>query len=159
MNVNNIAIIGLGLIGGSFAKAVKHSNSKILISAFDKRDVIDKALKDKVIDFALSDIKHSLQNDIIFLALPIEESLNAFHILSPELNKNQIISDLCSVKGIFADSWKKFSSEGTYIGAHPMTGKERSGYDNSDALLFENSVFIVFSHSYLINHSEIFYTC
>ena len=38
---------------------------------------------------------------------------------------------------------KLLSSKGTYIGAHPMTGKEKSGYENSDALLFENSVFIV----------------
>ena len=91
--------------------------------------------------------------DIIFLALPIAESLNAFRILSPLLNENQIISDLCSVKGIFAENWKKFSSKGIYIGAHPMTGKEKSGYDNSDALLFENSVFIVCSEN---NNDKLF---
>ena len=108
---------------------------------------LKKALVEGVIDKKLSDVKESLQSDIIFLALPIENCLNAFRILSPLLNENQIISDLCSVKGIFSDEWKKLSSKGIYIGAHPMTGKEKSGYDNSDALLFENSIFIVCSEN------------
>jgi len=145
--MNSIAIIGLGLIGGSFAKALKHANPGLIISAFDKPDILQRALADGVIDNKLSEIVGSLKSDIIFIALPIEESLNAFRLLSTQLNENQIISDLCSVKGIFADEWKLLSSKGIYIGAHPMTGKERSGYDNSDSLLFENSVFIVCSEN------------
>ncbi len=143
MSLNRIAILGLGLIGGSFAKALKHANPNIIISAYDKDEVLSQALSDKVIDEKLSFSDEILKSDIIFLALPIESSLEIFKTISPQLNENQIISDLCSVKGIFIDEWKKLSSKGTYIGAHPMTGKEKSGYENSDALLFENSVFIV----------------
>lgn len=143
MNLNRIAILGLGLIGGSFAKALKHANPAIHISAFDKDEVLNQALSEKVIDSKLSDISEALSSEIIFLALPIESSMEIFKTISPQLNENQIISDLCSVKGIFIDVWKTLSSKGTYIGAHPMTGKEKSGYENSDALLFENSVFIV----------------
>ena len=145
MSINRIAIIGLGLIGGSFAKAIKHANPNIYISAFDKDEVLNQALSEQVIDTKLTDINESLTYDIIFLALPIENSLQIFKSLSPQLKEKQIISDLCSVKGIFIDVWKTLSSKGTYIGAHPMTGKEKSGYENSDALLFENSVFIVCS--------------
>ncbi|MDP2362588.1 MAG: prephenate dehydrogenase/arogenate dehydrogenase family protein, partial [Ignavibacteria bacterium] len=97
----------------------------------------------KVIDEGLNSVDVSLTSDLIFIALPIEQSLKLFKELSPRLKSNQIISDLCSVKGIFADEWKTLQSKGTYIGTHPMTGKEKSGYDNSDALLFENSVFII----------------
>lgn len=143
MSINRIAILGLGLIGGSFAKALKHANPNISISAFDKDEVLNQALLEKVIDSKLSDINEALSCEIIFLSLPIEISLENFKTISPQLNENQIISDLCSVKGIFVDNWKTLSSKGTYIGAHPMTGKEKSGYENSDALLFENSVFIV----------------
>jgi len=143
LSLNRIAILGLGLIGGSFAKALKHANPQIHISAFDKDEVLNQALSDTVIDETLSFSDQILKSDIIFLALPIESSLEIFKTISPQLNENQIISDLCSVKGIFREEWKKLSSEGTYIGAHPMTGKEKSGYENSDALLFENSVFIV----------------
>ena len=50
-------------------------------------------------------------------------------------------------KEYLSDEWKKMDSEGIYIGSHPMTGKEKSGYDNSDALLFENSIFIICSEN------------
>ena len=143
MTINRVAVLGLGLIGGSFVKAVKHADDKIIISAFDKPDVLKKARQENVIDEALTSIEDSLNYDLIILALPIEQSLNIFRQLAPRLKSNQIISDLCSVKGIFADEWKTFASKGTYIGAHPMTGKEKSGYDNSDLLLFENSIFII----------------
>ena len=143
MIIKKIAVIGLGLIGGSFAKAIKHSDDGIYISAYDKTEILKKALLEKVIDEALTNVVDSLKSDLIIIALPIEQSLKVFKELSPRLNSNQIISDLCSVKGIFADEWNKLQSKGTYIGAHPMTGKEKSGYENSDLLLYENSVFII----------------
>ncbi|MBE0539462.1 MAG: prephenate dehydrogenase/arogenate dehydrogenase family protein [Ignavibacterium sp.] len=147
MIIKKISILGLGLIGGSFAKAIKHARSDILISAFDIPETLNKALNEKVIDEALSAFDDSLNSDLIILALPIEQSLKVFKELSPGLKSNQIISDLCSVKGVFADEWKSISSSGKYIGAHPMTGKEKSGYENSDLLLFENSVFIICSEN------------
>jgi prephenate dehydrogenase len=143
LSFNRIAIIGLGLIGGSFAKAIKHADKNIFISAFDKTEVLDKALSEKVIDQKLFKIDDCLDYDLILLALPINQSLKYFIELAPQLKNDQLISDLCSVKGIFADQWKKISSNGIYIGAHPMTGKEKSGYDHSDPLLYENSVFII----------------
>jgi prephenate dehydrogenase len=143
LSFKKIAIIGLGLIGGSLAKAIKHSDNNIYITAFDKPEILKKAFQEKVIDEALAKVDDSLNCDLILLALPIEQSLKVFKEISPRLNSNQVISDLCSVKGIFADEWKFISSKGKYIGAHPMTGKEKSGYENSDLLLYENSVFII----------------
>lgn len=143
MPINKIAIVGLGLIGGSLAKAIKHSNPQIEIAAFDYPYVLENAAKEKTIDESLNKVEDSLKYDLIFLCLPIQESLNIFEQLSPHLKPNQIISDLCSVKGVFAEKWLKLNSRGVYIGAHPMAGKEQGGYKNSDSLLFENSVFII----------------
>ncbi len=142
MTISKVAILGLGLIGGSFAKAIKHSKDSIVIYAFDRPEVLEKALAQKVIDFSIKNVEESLTCDIIVIAFPIEHSLKIFKQLSPKLNANQIITDLCSVKGIFADEWQSLNSKGFYIGSHPMTGKEKSGFDNSDLLLFENSIFI-----------------
>ena len=83
MSLNRIAILGLGLIGGSFAKAFKHANPNIHISAFDKDEVLNQALSEKVIDSKLSDINEALSSEIIFLALPIESSLEIFKTISP----------------------------------------------------------------------------
>ena len=143
MEFKQIAIIGLGLIGGSLAKALKQADANIQIAAFDYKEVLDKALSEKVIDIPLSSFEETLSYNLIFIALPIDESLKVFKELSPLLKENQIISDLCSVKGIFAESWELIKSKGIYIGAHPMAGKEKGGFYNSDSLLFENSVFII----------------
>ncbi len=148
MSYNRIAIIGLGFDWWIICQSFKSMQiQNIHISGFDRDRSFKSSFLEKVIDSKLSDINEALFCEIIFLALPLESSLEIFKIISPQLTKNQIISDLCSVKGIFADEWKSISSNGTYIGAHPMTGKEKSGYENSDALLFENSVFIVCSEN------------
>ena len=147
MKIKRLAIIGLGLIGGSLAKALKHIAPETKITAFDYPEILEEALADKTIDVALNSYENALEYDLIFLALPIERSIEAFKKLSPLLKNGQIISDLCSVKGIFADEWKALKSQGSYIGAHPMAGKEKGGYKNSDNLLFENSIYIISEHS------------
>lgn len=138
-----VSIIGLGLIGGSLAKALKHADENIYISAYDRPEVLNSAFAEKAIDEKLNDTLEALNSEIIFLSMPIDESLAAFRNLIPKLKKKQIISDLCSVKRVFSDIWKENLNEGIYIGAHPMTGKEKGGYENSDILLYENSVFII----------------
>lgn len=143
MIVKKIAVLGLGLIGGSFAKALKQSNPGIYILGYDRPNISDQAIIDKTIIEKLDSITEALVADLIFLCLPIDECIEAFRILYPKLKSGQILSDFCSVKKIFAEESKKIGSDGIYIGAHPMTGKEKSGYANSDPLLFENATFIV----------------
>ncbi|MBN2570630.1 MAG: prephenate dehydrogenase/arogenate dehydrogenase family protein [Ignavibacteriales bacterium] len=138
-----ITIIGLGLIGGSLAKAIKKSNSELIISAFDIPEVLQKAKEEKVIDVKFSSIEESVNSDIIFLCLPVDVALEIFEKLAPILNENSILTDVCGVKNIFQEKWNKIKSKGLYVGGHPMTGKEKGGYDNSDPLLFENSVYIL----------------
>lgn len=143
ISIKNISIIGLGLIGGSIAKALKKSKNTFEISAFDKDEILSKALSEKTIDKKLSSSEESINSDLIFLCLPVELSLNFLKELAFKLRKGQIISDVSGIKGIFEDEWAKLNSDGVYIGGHPMTGKEIGGYDNSDPLLFENSVYIL----------------
>lgn len=138
-----ISILGLGLIGGSIAKALKSSKNEFFISALDNDDVLNKAFEQKVIDQKLSNAEESLDSDIIFLCLPAELSIKKLKELAPKLKEDSIITDVCGVKGIFYSEWNGLKSKGTYIGGHPMTGKEKSGFENSDPLLFENSVYIL----------------
>ena len=141
--INNISIIGLGLIGGSIAKALKTSDREFSISAFDRDEVLINAIDQKVIDKKLSDIYEALTSDIILLCLPLNRNLEVFKKLAPNLNETTIISDVSGVKLTFQKKWESFQSKGIYIGGHPMAGKEKCGFENSDPLLFENSVYIV----------------
>jgi prephenate dehydrogenase len=141
--IKNISIIGLGLIGGSIAKALKKTDLNITISAFDKDDILSAAIDERIIDKELSSINESINSDLIFLCLPVELSLEYLKDLSPKLKTGQVITDVSGVKGVFQKEWGKLNSKGIYIGGHPMTGKEIGGYKNSDPLLFENSVYIL----------------
>lgn len=138
-----IAILGLGLIGGSLAKGLKKSNQNYLIAAYDKPDVLSDAINDKSIDVALEDYMQSIDYDIIFICLPIEVSIEIFKNIIPQLKENSIITDVCGVKYPFHKIWDEANAKGCFIGGHPMTGKEKGGYNNSDPLLFENSVYIL----------------
>jgi prephenate dehydrogenase len=141
--MKSISIIGLGLIGGSLAKAVKNFNPSYSINGYDVKEISHLALQEKFIDKVLNSEEEACYSDIIFLCLPTELSFQVFSRISPLLKKNSIITDVCGVKGIFEDKWKSINSMGLYIGGHPMAGKEVGGYENSDPLLFENAVYIL----------------
>lgn len=138
-----ITIFGLGLIGGSLAKAIKHTFPDYIICGMDKPEVASKALSDKVIDKSISSCNEANDSNIIFLALPTEFSLEKLQILAPIVKKDSIITDVSGVKKIFEEKWRSLKSEGIFVGGHPMTGKEASGYENSDPILFENAVYIL----------------
>ncbi|MGE5497687.1 MAG: prephenate dehydrogenase/arogenate dehydrogenase family protein [Syntrophothermus sp.] len=139
----NISIIGLGLIGGSIARSLKKNGTGFTVNAFDYKETLDLALEQHVIDSALSSPAESVKSDFIFLCLPVNSSLEIFRELIPLLNENTIITDVCGVKGEFQNIWDSLHKNGIYIGGHPMTGKEKGGYLNSDPLLFENAVYIL----------------
>lgn len=143
MKINSVGIAGLGLIGGSIAKALKNFNQQLSISAFDYPEILDKAFGQKFIDKPLKHSSEILENDLIILALPINSSLKLFEELFPQLKSNQCIIDVCSVKSPFTELEKSLVSSGKYIGLHPMAGKEKGGFENSDYLLFENAVCFV----------------
>jgi len=140
-----ISIIGLGLIGGSIAKGLRKQAEGITINAYDYKDVIEQAISEENIDSKLTSIESAADSDIIFLCLPTGESLNALRKIAPLVKSGALITDVAGVKSIFYEEWKNIESRGTFIGGHPMTGKEKGGYENSDPLLFENSVYILSS--------------
>ncbi|HPN36807.1 MAG TPA: prephenate dehydrogenase/arogenate dehydrogenase family protein [Melioribacteraceae bacterium] len=143
MSINNFSVLGLGLIGASLAKAVKSAFPDSFITGYDLPEITSKALEYGIIDEKIDDIFASLNSQIIYLCLPVNLSIEVFKKLVPKLNKDQIISDVCSVKGVFQEIWDNSNSNGIYVGGHPMTGKEKGGIDNSDPLLFENSTYIL----------------
>ncbi len=148
MQIKNISIIGLGLIGGSIAKALQKSQYNFVISAYDTPEVLEKALSEGVIDNKLNSFEEAIDSNLIFLCLPVSKSIEVFENIVPKLKPNSILTDVCSVKNIFNEKWIGLKKQGYYIGGHPMTGKEKGGYDNSDALLFENSVYILTDNDY-----------
>lgn len=143
MKIESISILGLGLIGGSIAKSIKANNTNFKIFAYDKPEILDLALDQKVIDKMLNSIDEAIDSQLIFLCFPLDLSLKIFQEIAPKLNSKNLLTDVCGVKNIFHEEWKRINSNGFFVGGHPMTGKEVSGFENSDSLLFENSIYIL----------------
>ena len=138
-----IAILGLGLIGGSLAKAIKNVRPDIFISGFDLPEITAQAFVENVIDEQLLSSIDVKDSDIIFLCLPTELSIQEIERLAPVVKSGSIITDVCSVKRVLEKKWDLLQSDGEYIGGHPMTGKEKGGFENSDPILFENAIYIL----------------
>ncbi len=144
-NAFTVGFIGLGLIGGSIAKAIRQHFPQSTIIAYDiKEEATALAVNDGVADVALSQIDATFSDcDYIFLCAPVshndENLLKVKEFLSPDC----LLTDVGSVK---TDIHKHIASLGLnsqFIGGHPMAGSERTGYINSKALLLENAYYIL----------------
>ncbi len=141
--IKKIAIVGLGLIGGSFAKTIqKHTHYQVF--AYDRdASVLKQALQDHVIDGVLNDTELS-QFDLVIVCLYPEATIDYINRNALLFKKNAIIIDVCGAKEYICnhvfDAMSK--SPAHFLGAHPMAGREVSGYEASLETLFDDASFI-----------------
>ena len=145
MKTECITIIGLGLIGGSLAKALKQKLNIKTIIAIDKEEKsLESAFKEKYIDVMLSEISSEIKNsDIVFIATPVDIAYDCISKVKEYVKSDCIISDLCSSKKELMDKICESLGSVNFIGGHPMAGSERFGYTASDSHLFENAYYIL----------------
>ena len=142
---NTIGIIGLGLIGGSLAKAFRNRVGVEKIIAYNhNEDVLKQAYDEGVIDqYTTSvDLKFS-QCDIIFICTPVDLICSYVKELLPFIKDDCIITDVGSTKGKIYDRIKAMPQKINYIGGHPMTGSEKFRYSATKEHLFENAYYII----------------
>ena len=140
-----ILIVGLGLLGGSYAKALKRFGFKIS-AITNEQSSIDYALKEKIIDEGSTELDPEIIGEadlVIFALYP--------HIFVEWIEKNQsllksgaIITDVTGVKkSIVYKIQNMLCSDVEFIAAHPMAGREVSGVENSDDKMFVGANYIV----------------
>lgn len=142
----NIFIVGLGLIGGSLAKALK-KNSECMIYAYDSNEEsIDRALAEKTIDYGYTDLdKKKFDCDIVIIATPPAMVVPMIKTIIPHFNSDAVFTDVCSVKGIVMSEIHELREtiKLNFVGGHPMAGTENSGYKNSTPTLFKNAFYVL----------------
>ena len=133
----NIVIAGLGIIGGSIAKALKKYTDHRLIGINRSRAPIDKALECGAIDQA-GDREALRTADMLFLGTYPDASVEFVKDNAPYINKSCIVVDTCGIKSDICPRMNALAEEDgfTFVGFHPMAGKEKNGFDASDADLF-----------------------
>lgn len=137
--------IGLGLIGGSIAKALRKVYPKCRLLAYDiNQNALESAVSDGVIDIPLSEIGGDISScDYIFLCAPVSENDKNLLLIKEHISPSCILTDAGSVKTDIHRHIKEAGLEDQFIGGHPMAGSERTGYLNSKALLLENAYYIL----------------
>jgi len=146
MEINRITIAGLGLIGGSLAKAFRRTNPNFEIIGVDKdRNNLALALKDGTINKAFQRIEEAVSNSqVIFVCTPVTSIPSLLKTLAGILKPGTIITDVGSVKTkIIEQAAQILPRDIFFIGGHPMAGAERSGYSSSVAHLFENAYYVL----------------
>jgi prephenate dehydrogenase len=140
-----IAVIGLGLIGGSLAKALRFRAGITNVIAYcDDTDSISSALKDGTIREGYSGLNGSLADcDAVFICTPVNLIIKYIDEVSKVAGSRCIITDVCSTKSDILRHVNGMPSPPLFIGGHPMTGSEKSGYPASVGHLFENAWYIL----------------
>lgn len=145
MNNKKIGFVGLGLIGGSIAKAVRQYYPDCEIIAFDKnRETLALAVQEGTIHTACSSIDDNFRGcSYIFLCTPVACNAAYLSQLKNLADKNCILTDAGSVKTSIHEEVTALGLEENFIGGHPMAGSEKSGFCNAKAHLIENAYYIL----------------
>lgn len=144
MNKKTIAIVGLGLIGGSMALALRRSSRYILYGLDTDPATLMSALKRSAVDKA-GGAELLARADLVILALPPETALTFLRDNAAAIKPGAVVTDVCGVKQAIVEPATALCEAAglTFIGGHPMAGKEKSGFENADAALFEGACYIL----------------
>ena len=150
--INRVSILGTGLIGGSFAHALRKYTADIHIAGWDRPDVVREAQSLGAIDAAFStELAPALENaDLVYIALPIGATLDLLPEVARLAPPNALITDACSTKvRITEDAADLFPEDSSklFLGGHPMAGRELSGIAHADADLFRNHTYALIGAS------------
>lgn len=137
-----IFIVGLGLIGASYAQGLKKAGHMIYASNRTE-SVVNQAIKEKIVEVD-NDISYLSKVDLIILGLYPKHNIEFLSKHKHLLKKNQIITDVSGTKTWMTKEIEALIPDGiSYTSHHPMAGKESSGYISKDYKIFKDANFII----------------
>ncbi|GHO73094.1 prephenate dehydrogenase [Ktedonobacter sp. SOSP1-85] len=141
---SRVAIVGLGLIGGSIGLALRRSKAAQEVAGYDLgKGVCQQARRVGAIDAAYESLEDTVRGaDLVILATPVGAIRALLQALGPVLTPGTVITDVASTKAQVISWAEEFLPETVaFVGGHPMAGKEVTGVEAADADLFRNRVY------------------
>lgn len=140
-----IAIIGLGLIGGSMARRLRGFHDCEIAAYNRTRESLDLALSDGVIDTPCDTPGEAMDGaDLIIMCLYPQLNIDFVRDNLSHIKDGAVITDVSGVKGFIIREMKKLLPDTVdFIGGHPMAGREVGGYKSSTDTLFDNAPYIL----------------
>ena len=140
-----VGIIGLGLLGGSLAKALKAYTDYDVVGYARRQEVCDAALQDGVVSQAWTEVEPLVEHsDIVVFSLPPDTNARLFTEVAYLFKPGQVVTDVSSAKENFVRAVYESIPKGTFfVSVHPMAGSEKGGYEVSHKNLFKGMGWIV----------------
>ena len=139
---NRLAIVGLGLIGGSIALAVRERWSSVLITAVDRAPVLAHASSSGAIDRATNTVADIGPVDLVILAAPVRQNVELLPQVMAGLRDGAIVTDVGGTKRDIVSAAAALPSASAFIGGHPIGGAERGGFGFARPDLFRGKPWI-----------------
>ena len=142
----HIAIIGVGLLGGSVGLAAKAADERVRVTGIGRREAsLRQALEAGAIDVGTLDVAQGVaEADLVVLASPLEAYREQLAALRPALRRGATVTDVGSTKAqVVRLAERVLGAGGPFVGSHPMAGSERRGVEFARADLFRNATCIV----------------
>ncbi len=139
-----IAVVGLGIIGGSFCRAIKKYTDHYVIGINRTAQTAQTALKSGAID-EIGTCESLSKADIVILAMYPQADIDFVKVNGRFIKKGAIVTDASGIKRAICPELKNLAQKFGFIfvGSHPMAGKEKNGFEASDADLYKNANFII----------------
>lgn len=140
-----IGFVGLGLIGGSIAKAIRENHKDAIIVAYDiYGKLLDLALTDGTINKACYEIDDNFDGcDYIFLCAPVTSNEENLKEVISYCSPSTVLTDVGSTKGNIHKALDAIGFDGVFIGGHPMAGSEKYGYDYSSSSIIKGAYYVL----------------
>jgi prephenate dehydrogenase len=138
-----VTVAGVGLIGGSFALALRQAGFRGKIIGVSSPATIRAALERGAIDEALPLAEAAAQSDVIYLAQPIQRILETLSVIDSAIRPGTLITDAGSTKRAIVERARQTIQRGCFVGGHPMAGKEARGVEAADANLFRTRPYVL----------------
>lgn len=133
-----VAIVGLGLIGGSVALAARQRWPAGLVIGVDRGAVLEDAIRRHAVDVAAEDVMIASEADLVVLAAPVRENIEILSALPDALRGEAVVTDVGSTKRAIVEAAARLPARLTFIGGHPLAGAARGGLEFARPDLFEN---------------------
>ncbi len=141
--MNRVGIVGLGLIGGSFAKAYHEAGWEVLARNRSK-SVLDFARLSGDVDGELTE-QNVGSCDLVLVTIYPEAAIQSITEFAPYFGDKPVVIDCCGTKRVVCDACFPIAEEHgfTYLGGHPMAGTQFSGYKYARASLYKNAPMVI----------------
>ena len=140
MAKRTLAILGVGLMGGSIALALKKKRLPFRILGLGRNARrLAAAKKKKLLDDFSTDLKRVGEADMVILCTTVGEIVPSFIKIKAFLKPNALVSDIGSVISVIMDGIFEAAPGARFIGAHPLAGSEKTGFENSRADLYQGA--------------------